>query len=134
MRSKSAPHPNAAADGDKPVQMQSQGNKYIKRRYLSWLRTHLQKKQTAAMLLAVKKVKELEAQKKALEEQIKENTSLIKELMESKQMEEVQCGEFTVRWAAMAASRFDTTTFKKEHEELYMQYLKPSTSKRFSIK
>lgn len=94
----------------------------------------LTKKQTAAMLLAVRKVKELETQKKALDEQIKENTNLIKELMESKQIEEVQCGEFTVRWAATAASRFDTTTFKKEHEELYMQYLKPSTSKRFSIK
>lgn len=94
----------------------------------------LTKKQIAAMLLAIRKVKELEAQKKELEEQIKENTSLIKELMESKQLEEVECGEFTVRWAATAASRFDTTTFKKEHEELYMQYLKLSASKRFSIK
>lgn len=84
--------------------------------------------------MAIRKVKELETQKKALDEQIKENTNLIKELMESKQIEEVQCGEFTVRWAATAASRFDTTTFKKEHEELYIQYLKPSTSKRFSIK
>ena len=75
-----------------------------------------------------------EAQKKELEVQIKENTDLCKELMESKLLEEVECGEYTVRWTATAASRFDTTTFKKEHEELYMQYLKPSTSKRFSIK
>ena len=133
MRSIFAPHPNAAEDGDKPVQMQSQGNKYINGGIIMSTNT-LTKKQTEAMLLAVRKVKELEAQKKALEEQIKENTNLIKDLMESKQIEEVQCGEFTVRWAAMAASRFDTTTFKKEHEELYMQYLKPSTSKRFSIK
>lgn len=94
----------------------------------------LTKKQTAAMLLAVRKIKELEAQKKELEVQIKENTDLCKELMESKLLEEVECGEYTVRWTATAASRFDTTTFKKEHEELYMQYLKPSTSKRFSIK
>ncbi len=94
----------------------------------------LTKKQTAAMLLAVQKIKKLEAQKKEIDAQIKENTDLIKELMESKLLEEVEVGEYTVRWAAMAASRFDTTAFKKEHEELYMQYLKPSTSKRFSIK
>lgn len=94
----------------------------------------LTKKQTAAMLLAVQKIKELEAQKKEIDSRIKENTDMVKEMMESKLLEEVECGEYTVRYAAMAASRFDTTAFKKEHEDLYMQYLKPSTSKRFSIK
>lgn len=94
----------------------------------------LTKRQAAAMLLMVQKIKELEAQKKELEAQIKENTDMVKELMESKMLEEVEVGEYTVRWAALAASRFDSTAFKKEHKELYMQYLKPSTSKRFSIK
>lgn len=94
----------------------------------------LTKRQAAAMLLMVQKIKELEALKKELEAQIKENTDMVKELMESKMLEEVEVGEYTVRWAALAASRFDSTAFKKEHEELYMQYLKPSTSKRFSIK
>ena len=94
----------------------------------------LTKRQAAAMLLMVQKIKELEAQKKELEAQIKENTDMVKELMESKMLEEVEVGEYTVRWAALAASRFDSTAFKKEHEQLYMQYLKPSTSKRFSIK
>ena len=94
----------------------------------------LTKRQAAAMLLMVQKIKDLEAQKKELEAQIKENTDMVKELMESKMLEEVEVGEYTVRWAALVASRFDSTAFKKEHEELYMQYLKPSTSKRFSIK
>lgn len=94
----------------------------------------LTKRQAAAMLLMVQKIKELEALKKELEAQIKENTDMVKELMESKMLEEVEVGEYTVRWAALAASRFDSTAFKKEHEELYMQYLKPSASKRFSIK
>lgn len=94
----------------------------------------LTKRQAAAMLLMVQKIKELEALKKELDAQIKENTDMVKELMESKMLEEVEVGEYTVRWAALAASRFDSTAFKKEHEELYMQYLKPSTSKRFSIK
>lgn len=94
----------------------------------------LTKRQAAAMLLMVQKIKELETQKKELEAQIRENTDMVKELMESKMLEEVEVGEYTVRWAALAASRFDSTAFKKEHEELYMQYLKPSTSKRFSIK
>lgn len=94
----------------------------------------LTKRQAAAVLLMVQKIKELEAQKKELEAQIRENTDMVKELMESKMLEEVEVGEYTVRWAALAASRFDSTAFKKEHEELCMQYLKPSTSKRFSIK
>lgn len=94
----------------------------------------LTKKQTAAMLLAVQEIKALEAQKTEIDAQIKEKTDMVKGLMESKLLEEVEVGEYTVRWAAMAASRFDTTAFKKEHEELYTQYLKPSMSKRFSIK
>ena len=94
----------------------------------------LTKRQAAAMLLMVQKIKELEALKKELEAQIKENTDMVKELMESKMLEEVEVGEYTVRCAALAGGRFDSTAFKKEHEELYMQYLKPSTSKRFSIK
>lgn len=94
----------------------------------------LTKKQSEALLLAVQGIKALEAQKKDIDAQIKEKTDMVKGLMESKQLEEAEVGEYTVRWAAMAASRFDTTAFKREHEELYKQYLKPSTSKRFSIK
>ena len=79
------------------------------------------------------KIKELEAQKKELEAQIRENTDMVKELMESKMLEEVEVGEYTVRWAALAASRFDSTAFKKEHAELYKTFTKQVASKRFSI-
>lgn len=93
----------------------------------------LTKKQEEAMLLAVQAIKGLEMQKKDIDAQIKEKTDTVKTFMESKLLEEMAVGEYTVRYASMAASRFDTTAFKREHEELYTQYLKPSTSKRFSI-
>ncbi len=94
----------------------------------------LTKKQATAMLLEVLKIKVLVAKMIELDALINENTNTVKELMESKLLDEVDLGEYVVRWAALAVSRFDVTAFKQEHEELYVQYLKPSVSKRFSIK
>lgn len=57
----------------------------------------------------------------------------IKAEMLNQQTEEMTAGKFIVRWTSVLSIRFDTTTFKREHAEMYKQYTKQSTSRRFSI-
>ncbi len=47
--------------------------------------------------------------------------------------EEVVAGEYKARYKAITSSRFDSTAFKATHADLYRQYYKESTSRRFSI-
>lgn len=86
-----------------------------------------------ALLNRVNKIKELEAEVKELEAIIEGLKDEIKADMSSKELEEVECGDFTIRYKDITSNRFDTTTFKKAYTELYNQYTKVTTSKRFSI-
>lgn len=80
----------------------------------------------------MKKLADLEAQKKELEEKIKVLQDEIKEDMGD--LEEVETDNFIIRWTKTISNRFDTTTFKKEQKALYDQYLTSSESRRFSFK
>ena len=57
----------------------------------------------------------------------------IKVEMLSRDTEEIEAGRFIIRWTSVLSNRFDTTSFKKEHAELYKLYTKQSASRRFSI-
>lgn len=57
----------------------------------------------------------------------------IKALMLEQGSEELETGKHIIRWTSVLSNRFDTTTFKKEHAEMYKQYTKQTASKRFSI-
>lgn len=57
----------------------------------------------------------------------------IKALMLEQGSEELETGKHIIRWTSVLSNRFDTTTFKKEHAEMYKQYTKHTASKRFSI-
>ena len=57
----------------------------------------------------------------------------IKAEMLSRGTEEMEAGRYIVHWTLVFSNRFDTTSFKKEHAELYKLYTKQSTSRRFSI-
>lgn len=86
-----------------------------------------------AIINRVKKLQELEAQKKAIEIQMEQLKDQIKQDMEKKGIEEVQAGIFLIRWKKIVSNRFDSKSFAKEHEGLYKQYMKESESKRFTI-
>ena len=47
--------------------------------------------------------------------------------------QELEAGRFIVRWTSVLSSRFDTTAFKKEHAEMYRQYTRQSSSRRFTV-
>jgi predicted phage-related endonuclease len=47
--------------------------------------------------------------------------------------EELVAGEYKIRWATVKSSRFDSSAFKATHAELYGQYNKTTTTRRFSV-
>ena len=93
----------------------------------------LTKKQEKQLLEKVRGIKALEAKKKEIESEIDVLKVEIKDFMTKKNISEFAVDIFTVRYTDTASSNFDTTAFKVTHEELYKQYLKTKTYKRFSI-
>ncbi|MGN0488205.1 MAG: hypothetical protein ACI4HO_02955 [Ruminococcus sp.] len=86
-----------------------------------------------AMETKVMELKEWEAvleEAKAIVEALKDE---LKTEMNLRETEEMECGKYIVRFTAVLSNRFDTTAFKKEHAEMYKQYTKQTTSRRFSI-
>jgi len=57
----------------------------------------------------------------------------IKAEMMDRETEELEAGTYIIRWTSVLTNRFDSTAFKKEHNELYKQFTKQITSRRFSI-
>ena len=57
----------------------------------------------------------------------------IKAEMLEQNTEELEAGQYIIRWTSVLTNRFDTTAFKKEHNDLYKEFTKQTSSKRFSI-
>ena len=57
----------------------------------------------------------------------------IKAEMLSRNTEEMEAGQYIVRWTSVLTQRFDTTAFKKVMPEVYKEYTKQVSSRRFSI-
>ena len=57
----------------------------------------------------------------------------IKTEMLNRNTEELEAGQYIVRWTSVLTQRFDTTAFKKVMPEVYKEYTKQVSSRRFSI-
>lgn len=57
----------------------------------------------------------------------------IKQQMLSEGIEEMEAGQYICRYANILTQRFDTTSFKKAHIDLYKAFTKQSASRRFTI-
>lgn len=82
------------------------------------------------------KIRALNEWEALAEEARKEIESLkdeIKAEMLQKNTEELEAGQYIVRWTSVLTNRFDTTAFKREHGDLYRTFTKQIASKRFSI-
>ena len=71
-------------------------------------------------------IEEAKAEAEALRDEIKSE-------MLSRNTEELEAGQYIVRWTSVLSQRFDTTAFKKVMPEVYKEYTKQVTSRRFSI-
>ena len=57
----------------------------------------------------------------------------IKAEMLDRETEELEAGQYIIRWTPVLSNRFDTTAFKKLYGDLYKAFTKQTASKRFSI-
>ena len=73
-----------------------------------------------------KVMEEAKAEADAIRDQIK--AELI-----AQETEELEVGNYIVRYTSVLSNRFDTTAFKREHNDLYQQFTKQTASRRFSI-
>ena len=71
-------------------------------------------------------IEEAKAEAEALRDEIKTE-------MLSRNTEELEVGQYIVRWTSVLTQRFDTTAFKKVMPEIYKEYTKQVSSRRFSI-
>lgn len=81
----------------------------------------------------VKKLRQIEAQRKALEEQEKALKEEIKADMESKGTDELRTKNFIIRWKEIISNSLDSKALKAAFPDVYIQFTKQSTSKRFTI-
>lgn len=81
----------------------------------------------------VKKLREIESQRKALEEKEKALKEEIKKDMESKGLEEIRTKNFIIRWKEIISNRLDGKALKAALPEIYSQYCRTSASRRFTV-
>ena len=71
-------------------------------------------------------LEEAKAQVETLKDEIKAE-------MLARNTEEMTAGKYICRWTSVLSQRFDSTTFKKEHADMYKLYTKQTSSRRFSV-
>ena len=71
-------------------------------------------------------MEEAKAEAEALRDSIKAD-------MLEKGVEELTAGRFIVRWTSVLSTRFDSTAFRKAHSELYQEFTKQTSSRRFTV-
>ena len=79
---------------------------------------------------ALKELESLIEEAKAEAETLRDE---IKAEMLSRNTEEMEAGQYIVRWTPVLTQRFDTTAFKKVMPEVYKDFTKQIASRRFSI-
>ena len=81
----------------------------------------------------IEALKELEAlieEAKAEAETLRDE---IKTEMLNRNTEEMEAGQYIVRWTPVLSQRFDSTAFKKVMPDIYKSFTKQVSSRRFSI-
>ena len=81
-------------------------------------------------IAALKELEDLIEEAKAEAEALRDD---IKTEMLNRNTEEMEAGQYIIRWTSDLSQRFDTTGFKKSHADLYKEFTKQIASRRFSI-
>ena len=81
----------------------------------------------------IRKIKDLEAQKKDIDRQISSLKDEIRRDMTARREEEHRTKNFIVRFKEIICNDFDKKRFRAEHPEMYEAYLVPGRSMRLTI-
>ena len=90
----------------------------------------MSKNEMVAMIETMNNYDELASKAKAKADAIRE---AIKEEMVERGTEELIAGSYIVRYTNVISNRFDSTGFKRLYAELYKDFTKPVSSRRFSV-
>ena len=90
----------------------------------------MSKKELVALIETMNNYDELAAKAKAKADAIRE---AIKEEMVRLDTEELTAGVYIVRFTNVISNRFDSTTFKRLYADLYKDFTKPVSSRRFTV-
>jgi len=90
----------------------------------------MSKNEMVAMIETMNNYDELAAKAKAKADAIRE---ALKEEMVARGVEEMEAGAYIVRFTSVISNRFDSTTFKRLYADLYRDFTKPVSSRRFSV-
>lgn len=88
---------------------------------------------TVELSTIIEKLKEWEAIQTEATAEVESLKDQVKAEMNARGVEELEAGQYIARFTTVLSNRFDTTVFKREHAEMYKQYTKQTTSRRFSI-
>ena len=71
-------------------------------------------------------MEEAKAEAEAIKDEIKRE-------LEMRDTEELECGQYIIRYTSVLTQRLDTTSLKKALPEVYKAFIKQSASRRFTI-
>lgn len=90
----------------------------------------MSKKEMVALIETMNNYDELAAKAKAKADAIRE---AIKAEMVRLDAEELTAGAYIVRFTNVISNRFDSATFKRLYADLYKDFTKPVSSRRFTV-
>ena len=88
------------------------------------------KNEIVALIETMNNYDELAAKAKAKADAIRD---ALKEEMMERGLEEMEAGTYIVRYTNIISNRFDSTTFKRQYADLYKDFTKQTTSRRFTV-
>ena len=81
----------------------------------------------------IKKLQAIEAQREELEAAAEAIRAELKADLEQKGVDELKTRNFLIRWKEIISSRLDSKALKAALPDVYGQFCKASTSRRFTI-
>lgn len=88
---------------------------------------------TNDLVMKVEQLKELENLLEEVKVEAEAIRDEIKQEMMARDTEELEAGQYIVRWTSILSNRFDTTAFKRVMPDVYKAYTKQISSRRFTI-
>lgn len=85
------------------------------------------------LLNKIEALNEWEALMEEAKAEIEAIRDSLKQEMLERGTEELECGQYILRYQTIVSNRFDSSAFKKTLPEVYKSFIRQSTSKRFTV-
>ena len=88
---------------------------------------------TNEMIKKIEEIKELESMIAELKAEMESYKDELKAELTEREVEELEAGQYIVRYTDVLSNRLDSSRMKKDLPDLYKAYTKQVASKRFTI-